>query len=54
MSQYYCPTCSHELEEQSGCGSISYFCDTCKKLVSRTKILTEEEMKAGKGKEEEK
>lgn len=41
MSKYYCPTCYSELEEQSSCGSVSYFCDTCKMLVSRSKMLNE-------------
>jgi uncharacterized protein YlaI len=41
---YYCPECKSKLEEISGCGAISYFCNTCKKLISRKKILPEEEM----------
>lgn len=47
---YYCPKCHNELERVSGCGgSSSYFCDTCKGLVSRSKMLTEEEVKSVKG-----
>ena len=41
---YYCPNCNHKLEEMSGCGSVSYFCNECKILISRQKILTEKQM----------
>lgn len=41
---YYCPDCYSELEEISGCGALAYFCDKCRKLVSKKKILTEEEL----------
>lgn len=45
MSQYYyCPDCLTKLEKKEGCGSISYFCYTCKKLVSRSKMLTKEQL----------
>jgi|GEM_PF-4868665 len=40
---YYCPECLSKLEKKEGCGSISYFCYTCRKLVSRSKMLTEEQ-----------
>lgn len=46
MTKYYCPTCDGELEEQSACGSVSYFCDTCKMLVSRSKMLSEDDHEA--------
>lgn len=42
--QYYCPKCSGELERLSGCGTVGYFCDKCKCLISKSKILTLEEM----------
>ncbi len=42
--KYYCPECLSKLEKKEGCGSISYFCYTCRKLVSRSKMLTEEQM----------
>ncbi|MBC2581986.1 zinc-ribbon domain-containing protein [Clostridium sp. DJ247] len=42
---YYCPECNNELELIAGCGSASYFCNNCKKLISRKKILSYEEMK---------
>lgn len=42
--QYYCPHCQSELEEISGCGAISYFCNTCKKLISKKLILSKEEL----------
>lgn len=41
---YYCPDCKKELEEMSGCGSVSYFCNHCKALISRQRILTEEQV----------
>ena len=41
---YYCPECMSKLEKKEGCGSISYFCYTCKKLVSRSKMLTKDQM----------
>jgi hypothetical protein len=39
--KYYCPTCNEELEMLSGCGAVGYFCNHCKKLVSRQKMLSE-------------
>ncbi|WP_461204280.1 YfgJ family double zinc ribbon protein [Clostridium sp. DL1XJH146] len=42
--KYYCPNCFEELEEVSGCGSVSYFCNECKKLISRKIIIDENEM----------
>lgn len=42
---FYCPECKSELEEISGCGALAYFCHTCKKLISKKKIVPEEEMK---------
>lgn len=48
---YYCPDCLDPLEEVSGCASVSFFCDTCKKLVSRSKRLSEEEWKEAKASE---
>lgn len=50
--QYYCPTCSSELEKLASCGTIGYFCDTCKSLVSKSKILKAEEMEKKKSEEE--
>jgi uncharacterized protein YlaI len=41
---YYCPDCNHKLELMSGCGSVSYFCNTCKLVISRKRILSEEEV----------
>lgn len=42
--KYYCPKCFEELEKISGCGAVGYFCNECKGLVSRSKMLTQEEM----------
>jgi hypothetical protein len=36
--------CSAQLERLYSCGSESYICNQCKKLVSRKNILTEEEV----------
>ncbi len=41
---FYCPDCSHKLEEIKGCGSVGYFCDHCKKLISKKSILTEDQL----------
>lgn len=49
---YYCPECKSKLEEISGCGSVSYFCDKCKKLISRQRMLTEEQVKEDNSREE--
>lgn len=38
-TEYYCPECYSKLEKIEGCGSISYFCNKCNKLISRKKIL---------------
>lgn len=42
---YYCPECGFKLEKIEGCGSVGYLCDKCKKLISRKRILTEEQTK---------
>ena len=42
--QYYCPDCGHKLEVLSGCGSVSYFCNTCKLLISRKRIMNETQL----------
>ncbi len=43
---YFCPRCFSVLKEVTGCGAVSYFCDTCKTLVSKSAMLTEEELKS--------
>lgn len=43
---WYCPDCGRELEVYSGCGSVGYLCDTCKKLISSKRILTGEQIDA--------
>ncbi len=48
MEKFYCPECFSKLEKKEGCGSISYFCYTCKKLISRSKMLTEEQLEEQK------
>lgn len=45
-NKYYCPECKKELEELSGCGAVGYFCNSCNKLISRKKILSEEEKRS--------
>lgn len=44
-AENYCPECKSKLEKISGCGSIGYFCNKCNKLISRKRILTEEQVK---------
>ncbi len=43
---YYCPECKSKLEELSGCGAMGYFCNSCNKLISRKRILSEEDLTA--------
>jgi hypothetical protein len=51
--KHYCPACKGELEMLSGCGAVGYFCNHCRKLVSRSKMLSEEDLReAGEGPEE--
>lgn len=38
---YYCPDCGDELQVEKGCGSLSYFCPTCKMIKSSKTILEE-------------
>lgn len=45
MEDYYCPDCLNQLEKISGCGTVGYMCNSCKHLVSKQKMLTENEMK---------
>ncbi|MBC8059653.1 MAG: zinc-ribbon domain-containing protein [Clostridiaceae bacterium] len=42
--QYYCPDCGNKLEVLAGCGSVSYFCNTCKLIISRKRIMTEAQL----------
>ena len=42
--KYYCPKCSSELEKIASCGTVGYFCNSCRNLVSKSKILTHEEI----------
>lgn len=44
-TKYYCPDCDTELEKVTGCASVSYFCDTCKRVISRSRIVAEEDRK---------
>lgn len=41
---YFCPDCSEELEEMKGCGSLGYFCNKCRRSVSKRRILSKEQM----------
>jgi hypothetical protein len=43
MEDYYCPECFSKLERLSGCGAVGYMCNTCKHLISRQKMLTEQQ-----------
>jgi hypothetical protein len=44
MEDFYCPECFDKLERLSGCGAVGYMCNTCKHLVSRQKMLTEQQV----------
>lgn len=44
MEDYYCPECFNKLERLSGCGTVGYMCNTCKHLVSRQKMLSQQEI----------
>ncbi len=48
MEDYYCPECFDKLERLSGCGAVGYMCNTCKHLVSRQKMLTEQQAEEAK------
>ncbi len=42
--KYTCPYCHEkEVEEINACGSSSYFCNHCKKLVSNQEIKKQKE-----------
>ncbi len=41
---YYCPDCYSKLERLYSCGSESYICNSCKKLISRKRIVPEKEV----------
>jgi len=43
MEDYYCPKCNDKLERLSGCGTVGYMCNTCKRLVSKKNILSYQE-----------
>lgn len=43
MKKFICPDCGKkEVEEMNGCGVTSYFCNNCKKMISRSRIKVEE------------
>lgn len=46
--KHYCPDCKSELETISACGSVSYFCNKCNLLISKKRILSEEEVRSKK------
>lgn len=37
-SKYQCPDCDSVLEVTVACGAETYFCDNCKKNISRSRI----------------
>ncbi|MDF2614391.1 MAG: hypothetical protein K0S71_2177 [Clostridia bacterium] len=53
MKKYYCPTCKKEVEVLEACGSSSYFCNNCKKLISSKAILEEQDLEEEKVQNEE-
>ncbi|SHO58087.1 zinc ribbon domain-containing protein [Vibrio quintilis] len=36
----YCPDCKAELEKLSACGAVSYFCNSCHELKSKSNPAT--------------
>lgn len=44
MADFYCPECHNKLQYLSGCGAVGYLCGTCKKLISRSRILSYDDM----------
>lgn len=52
MDDFYCPECFDKLERLSGCGAVGYMCNTCKHLISRQKMLSEQEMKKSKSRQQ--
>lgn len=38
--QVYCPSCHRPLEKLQACGSVSYFCNTCNELKSKSAVNT--------------
>lgn len=48
---YYCPDCKNPVEEIAACGAANFFCNHCKKLVSKKAVLTQEEVKASDSQE---
>lgn len=51
--KYICPDCNDELTCEKGCGSVSYFCNHCKKLISSKRIICETKCKEDSGKAKE-
>lgn len=44
MKKYDCPECGEkEVEQVNACGASTYFCNHCKKLISKTRIVKPEE-----------
>lgn len=44
--EFLCEKCGNTPEEISSCGSVSYFCNTCNELKSRTTMNKEYKIKA--------
>lgn len=44
--KFVCPECKEkEVEEINACGASNYFCNSCKRLISRSKIREQEQEK---------
>ncbi|WP_413285075.1 zinc ribbon domain-containing protein [Vibrio sp. MA40-2] len=37
----FCPSCEAELEKLQACGSVSYFCNTCNEMKSKSAVRIE-------------
>ncbi|MGL5292062.1 MAG: zinc ribbon domain-containing protein [Vibrionaceae bacterium] len=39
IKQNICPQCHNELEKLQACGAVSYFCQTCNELKSKSHVI---------------
>lgn len=47
----YCPVCKNEVELIAACGAAQYFCNHCKRLVSKKAVLSQEALKENRNEE---
>lgn len=46
----YCPVCKKKLELIAACGAAQYFCNHCKRLVSKKTVLEDVDIKEAQDK----